>query len=505
MWRAIPVEVGDGLLFDETAGASEGRWNAGNRVRFRRGRPQAIGGWQRRLGGALTGVCRSAVAWIDRVGDRHIAYGTHSALMVEKGGALYDVTPTGLPAGAVDAGGLGGFGEGPFGRGAYGVGEPGAGALRLWSHHPWGEDLLASPRNGTLYAWLGDTAVRAAPVAGAPAVIASFFVDTNRYVVLLGTNEAGTGQFNPMLVRWGDQDDYAAYAPTATNKAGEYPLSEGARIVAGSPGSPSLIWTDTALYEMRLLDADLVFGFPLVGTGCGLIGPKAVARRDGLAWWASPTGQFFEFSGGPPAVIPCPLLDEVFDNLNWAQAEKMQACVNGAFDEIWWIYPDRRDGDGRENSRYVAFHVRERHWTAGLLDRTAWIDAGMYANPIATAANGVVYDHETGSSADGAPLQEWIESGAIDIENGDQLWRIDGCMPDIKQQEGVLQLEVRMRDTPQAPERVYGPFAITPGQTQINFQAQGRQARIRLSSVTTPSAWRLGEARWDVRVTGMRR
>jgi hypothetical protein len=504
-WRALPIEIGDGLLFDETGVAAEGRWKAGARVRFRRGRPQAIGGWQRRLPGTLSGVCRAAIAWSNRARDLQIAYGTHSHLQIERGGALYDVTPTGLAVGAIDAGSLGGFGEGLYGRGAYGVGELGGGLLRTWSLAPYGEQLLASPRGGTLYAWLGNTGVRASAVAGAPAVIEAMFVDPNRYAVALGATEQGTGNFHPMLVRWSDQDDYASWVASATNKAGEFPVTEGAKLVGGSPGSPSLIWTDTALYEMRLLDADLVWGFPLVGTGCGLIGPRAHARRDGLAWWMSPTGQFFEFTGGPPTPLPCPLLDEVFDNLNWAQAEKVHAAPNTAFDEIWWLYPDRRDGDGRECSRYVAFHLRERHWTAGPLDRTAWIDAGLFAQPIAVTPGGIVYDHETGASADGGPLGEWLISGALDTEDGDAFWRIDGMMPDVENLEGVLQVEILFRDTPQGPERAIGPFAITAAAQVLKFQAQGRHARIRFSSATTPSAWRLGDPRWDVRVTGMQR
>jgi hypothetical protein len=504
-WRALPVEVGDGLMFDDTATAAEARWNAGNRVRFRRGRPQAIGGWQRRLPASLTGVCRAALVWGNRARERLVAYGTHSHLMIERGGALVDVTPTGLAAGAVDAGGIGGFGEGLYGHGPYGVGESGGGLLRTWSLAPWGEHLLASPRGGTLYAWTGDSGVRAAAVSGAPAVIGAMIVDPNRYVVLLGATEQGTGNFNPLLVRWGDQDSYTNYTAGATTKAGEYPLTDGALIVGGLPGTPSLIWTDTALYEMRLLDAELVWGFPLVGVGCGLIGPKAAARRDGLAWWMAPSGQFFEYAGGPPTPLQCPLLDEVFDNLNFAQAQKVTAAVNSVHDEIWWLYPDLRDGDGRENSRYVAFHVRERHWTAGILARTAWADAGLLAAPLASDAAGVVYDHETGASADGAPLGEWIESGALDLEDGDGLWRIDGAFPDVKGLNGVLQLTLLWRDGPQGAETAFGPFAITGAAQVLKFQSQGRQVRLRYSGASTPSAWRLGEARFDVRATGMQR
>mgnify|MGYP001811328294 CR=1 FL=1 len=103
-----------------------------------------------------------------------------------------------------------------------------------------------------------------------------------------------------MLVRWGDQDSRNNFTATSTNSAGQLPLSDGGRIVGGLAGSPSLIWTDTALYQMRLTTGDEIFSIPRIGRGCGLISPNAAAERDGRAFWMSPSGQFFGYSGGAP-------------------------------------------------------------------------------------------------------------------------------------------------------------------------------------------------------------
>jgi hypothetical protein len=90
----IPLDLPPGLVGDETSFAAAGRWADGSNVRFWRGRPQVIGGWESLGGGDLTGVCRKVFAWTDNTAVLNVAFGTHSALQVWIGGGLVDITPT---------------------------------------------------------------------------------------------------------------------------------------------------------------------------------------------------------------------------------------------------------------------------------------------------------------------------------------------------------------------------------------------------------------------------
>jgi hypothetical protein len=497
------LKFAPGLVIDDTDVASEPYWSSGNRVRFVRGRPQPIGGWSKRFATQLNGKCRGIHAWINRARDTQLALGTHTKLYLVEGGVLYDVTPSGLAAGLADAGEGGGYGLGTYGSGQYGLATAGSGFLRTWSLDHWGEFLLAVPKGGTLYEWQGNPAALATAVSGAPSAIDSMFVDPNRFVVLLGTTEQGTGQFDPMLVRWSDQEDYTNYTAASTNKAGEYPLSDGGRIVGGAAGAPSLIWTDTALYQMRLLDGAAVFGFPPVASNCGLIGPHAAAERDGQAWWMGANKQFHAYAGGAPEPLDCPLKDHVFKHIDYDQTDKIACGVVGQFNEVWWFYPDERDGN--ECSRYVAYNTIERTWTAGELARTAWIDAGVFTAPIGVSADGYVYDHETGMSADGAAIGEELISGAFDMGEGETLVRVNGLLPDFKGVSGTLQISLLTQMEPNGAETLWGPWTVNAATTRISFQAQGRHARIKIASMSAPSFWRLGAPRWDVIQTGMKR
>ena len=228
-----------------TYAASQGRWVAGDKVRFEDGRAEAIGGWESFVTGTLNGVARSTVAWTCSGQVDRVAFGEHDALEVIVGGAIYDITPSsGFTAGNVDGLAGVGFGTGGWSSGAYGSGTGTATSAMIWSLGLWGENLLASPRDQGLFVWTLDTATPAAAVSitmsgslYAPTEIERMFVTPSRFVVLLGTNEEVSGTFNPRLVRWCDQEDYTAWETTSTGEAGEIELQEGSRLVGGLSGS----------------------------------------------------------------------------------------------------------------------------------------------------------------------------------------------------------------------------------------------------------------------------
>lgn len=77
-----------------TAYTNEGSWYDCDKVRFRDGRPQNIGGWQAEtLIGELLGICRTKMSWRSNIGAKYEAFGTTEGLWVNVDGTLYDITP----------------------------------------------------------------------------------------------------------------------------------------------------------------------------------------------------------------------------------------------------------------------------------------------------------------------------------------------------------------------------------------------------------------------------
>lgn len=88
------LAIPPGLVSNDTSLSAKGRWRDGSNVRFFYGKPRAIGGWESIDTTLLTGVCRTVFNWTDNGGVLNIAFGTHSALQVYAGSAIYDITPT---------------------------------------------------------------------------------------------------------------------------------------------------------------------------------------------------------------------------------------------------------------------------------------------------------------------------------------------------------------------------------------------------------------------------
>jgi hypothetical protein len=91
-----------GVDRENTRYAAEGGWYETNKVRFRRGMPQKIGGWVRLSNQTFLGVCRSMLNWVTLQGQNLVSVGTNLKYYIERGGAYLDITPIRLTTAAGD-------------------------------------------------------------------------------------------------------------------------------------------------------------------------------------------------------------------------------------------------------------------------------------------------------------------------------------------------------------------------------------------------------------------
>jgi len=82
-----------GVNRETTRYAAEGQWYETDKVRFRRGLPQKIGGWQRISADTYLGVARSLLNWATLNLQNLVAVGTNLKYYIERGGAYFDITP----------------------------------------------------------------------------------------------------------------------------------------------------------------------------------------------------------------------------------------------------------------------------------------------------------------------------------------------------------------------------------------------------------------------------
>jgi hypothetical protein len=82
-----------GVNKENTRYTTEGGWYDCDKIRFRQGNPETIGGWQRISTYTYDGVCRSLWNWVTLGGNNLIGVGTNTKFYISQGGQYYDITP----------------------------------------------------------------------------------------------------------------------------------------------------------------------------------------------------------------------------------------------------------------------------------------------------------------------------------------------------------------------------------------------------------------------------
>lgn len=500
------ITFSPGLVLDDTPfKVGQAGWTACDKVRFHRNLPQVIGGWEAVTAEPLDGVCRGLHTWRDNDGALNHALGTTEELYVIVGGDPFTITPSGLSDGLVDSTGGQGYGTGTYSTGLYSRPSTADYTARTWSFASYGETLLACPSGETIYQWSNNTASAAAAVTNAPASVQCILVPMEkRHVVAYGCTDI-SGNYNPRAIRWSDFEDLTDWTPSASNNAGQKVLEGSGRIVkAMSTTGGEFVWTTSELwYQTYLGDPTQTYQFTRLGTGCGLIGPNAAVTFEGGAFWMSPDGGFWACSaGGTPTRITSPVEQDVRDNLASVQDAKVYAATVGTFREVWWFYPDARDGN--ENSRYVSLQLDSGAWAGGELARTAFLDAGTGPSPIAVDPDGNVFYHERGRSANGGAIDWSLESGGFYAQASERFIMYRSLYPDVEEQQGLAKFELITKEYPQGDETTHGPYDLMVGQDRVDFRASGRISRVKFYGSAAPCFFRLGQINMDITPRGRR-
>jgi len=426
-----------------------------------------------------------------------------------------------------------GWGAGTWGAGTFGSATAitASNQLRNWSHDNFGEDLIMNVRAGGIYyfdisaATLGTTrAVALSALSGAnlaPTIALQILVsDIDRHVVCFGADPISggsrTGAVDPMFIAWSDQENAAQWEPLSTNTAGSFRLSAGSQIVGAIRArQETLVWTDTSLYSMTFIGQPFTFGVNLINEGVGLIGPNAAINTPKGIFWMDKKG-FYTYNGAVQD-IPCTVQDYVFSELNDGQAFQVFGFLNKEFDEVGWFYPVSGE---TVISKYVVFNYEENVWSIGELNRTAWVDEGIFDAPIGaytTSDVGYLYNHETGNDADGSPMDNvYIESSDFALGNGEEFQSISKIIPDIKftgngGSDQTINVVLKQRNYPGESLSTDSTSTCTSSTTKIDTRLRARQAALRIESdddgsvgVRSGVGFRVGAMRMDVRPNGRR-
>ena len=439
-----------------------------------------------------------------------------------------------------------GWGAGGWGLGTWGIGTSSNTELRIWSNDNYGQDLVIAPRNGEVYYWEASNGVTVrAKFLSALSTAAGFAGDyvpnqtlevsassIQRFVICFGANPYVSGTpnttFNPMLVRWSDQDNQYEWVPAITNQSGEFPLSVGSTIITSiNTRQEILVWTDSALYSMQYLGPPYIWGFNILMDNISIVSPNAAITINNVTYWMG-VDKFYQYSGRVDT-LPCSLRQYIFNDINIEQAFQVFSGSNEGYNEVWWFYCST---DSTAIDKYVIYNYLDKVWYYGSMSRTAWLDSSIRQYPMATnydasAVTGRTLYHEASvddvAGATPVAIDSYIQSSDFDIGDGHNfgfVWRI---LPDINfNGSNVDQPYVTMTVKPRqnsgsaysasnSPEvqsadnyAVSRSYNIQLFDGQVYTRIRGRQMAFRIESTELGVAWQLGSPRIDIRPDGKR-
>ena len=628
----IKLQFKPGVNRDQTDYSNEGGWYECDKIRFRSGYPEKLGGWVKATPTAFSGYCRQMWNWITTYSDNILALGTNEKVYLEIAGVYHDITPFGTalvgsntfavtntlntvtvttttalpswlvtgepvliagfavalggipiselngvrtvtvtgansftfttttaatsttsvsgvgytvaaeiePGNAIAAYGYG-WGAGAWSRGSWGTGSsiPVNFPQRDWFFDNFDNDLVMNIRNGVPYWWERgldptgpDVGVHAITLqdyatsqgyssSAVPVQVMQLLVSQqDRHLVALGAVPFGStnpDDFDPMLIRWADQDTPADWTPTQTNTAGDLRVSRGSRIVRGLPTRQEiLIWTDTNLYTLQFLGTTDVFALQEYADNISIMSPRAVGSAANVTYWMG-QDKFYAYTGRVET-LPCTLRNHVFNNFNTNQSDQVVCGTNEQWNEIWWFYPT---ANSDYNDAYVVYNHLERIWYYGTMDRTAWLDTPLRqypqaVNTVGGTSTGYLYEHENGVNADADPMDSYIQSSDFDLDDGDQFMLTRRILPDIQFGGSTaatpeVTLTIRPRnfpgssfssdaaDTQRVIESSVGVYT-----DQVFVRARARQMALKIRSENLGVQWQLGAPRLDARPDGRR-
>jgi len=125
---------------------------------------------------------------------------------------------------------------------------------------------------------------------------------------------------------------------------------------------------------------------------------------------------------------------------------------------------------------------------------------GIYPN--------VLYSHENGHDDDGSAMTAYIETGDIELGEGDQFWSLNRIIPDIQFRDSESDDEVTIslngHNYPAQAQSEIATATVTSTTDQAFIRGRARQVSMKVQSTGTGYGWRVGHVRLDGRTDGRR-
>lgn len=338
----------DGTVFDKQF-YNDGRW-----VRFQRGRPRKILGY-RQITGSLAGPSRGL--YVNPQPNFNYVYSGYS-----DGLQVIPITNAGTGSGVSD------FSLSNFTPSIENLWQfdsffdtTGAGVESLVAHPGQNiSDIANTINTPVLIGNITGTTMTAMMDGMTPISVSGGVVVLHPYVFVYGNN----GLIKNCAA--GDPTDWTGATANETNVASSK-IVQGLPVRGGSNSPSGLFWSLDSLIRVSYNPTTVTTGsgtvtlywrYDIISSQSSILSSQSVIEYDGIYYWCG-VDRFLMYNGVVKEIPNNMNQNWFFDNLNYAQRQKVYVTKVPRYGEIWWFYPR---GDSVECNDAIVYNVRENTW-----------------------------------------------------------------------------------------------------------------------------------------------
>jgi len=344
------------------------------------------------------------------------------------------------------------------------------------------------------------------------------------YLFVYGNNgliqNCAAGNFND----WTSSDSNANNVSTGK-------IVKGLPIRGGTTSPSGLFWALDSVIRVSYSPTTVgginyYWRYDLLTSQTSIMSSQCVIEYDGIFYWCG-VDRFLSYNGVVQEIPNTQNQNYFFDNLNYAQRQKVWVSKVPRYGEIWWFYPK---GDATECTDAIIYNVREKTWydagQAAGARRSAGAFSEVFRNPVwsgnevNTQGKYTIWQHEKGVDqiylTNVNAVRSMFETCNLGLVTGgpgnpqlvgDNLWaRIDRVEPDFVQ-VGEMNVVVTGKGYANDVDIESAPYAFQPDTLKVDMREQRRELRLRFESNTQNGNYQMGKVLisvegGDVRSTG---
>jgi hypothetical protein len=314
----------------------------------------------------------------------------------------------------------------------------------------------------------------------------------------------------------GNFNDWVS-ADANANNVSTGKVVKGLPLRGGTTSPAGLFWTLDSVIRVTyspstVNNINFYWRYDLLTSQTSIMSSQCVIEYDGIFYWCA-VDRFLMYNGVVNEITNSVNQNYFFDNLNYAQRQKVWCTKVPRWGEIWWFYPK---GDSTECNDAIIYNVREKTWyDAGQAPgarRSAGTFSEVFRRPIwagnvpNSTGNYTLWQHEIGTNevytTNVNAVRSYFETnnlgwvtggpGNPQLEGTNRWLHLERVEPDFVQQ-GEMNLYVTGQGYADAQDVTSDPYVFTNDTLKIDMREQRRLLRLRFESNTFNGDYFMGK------------